>query len=147
LLLTDVGYEHRPEYVWEKLTEIDGDTMCCNSMFTQSRNGASRADQVTTSVVSGTVVGMVGGGKTSDGELILSGTVVASHSAAATGDAYMAQKTTGQHEDLSQFMTPQELEHQRSELARLKQQQGEKLRQQSKAGTRKAKNKSSCIIS
>ncbi len=36
LLLTDLGYEMQPNYVWERLSQIDGDTMCCTSEFRRS---------------------------------------------------------------------------------------------------------------
>ena len=41
LLLTDIGYEHQKEYVWERLTEIDGDTMCCTGLFKRSPTASS----------------------------------------------------------------------------------------------------------
>jgi hypothetical protein len=159
LLLTDVGYEHRPGYVWERLTEIDGDTMCCNSAFSQSGSGASAMGHVEANVVTGTIVGTGAGGtgggsgggggrKAPDAGIVLSGTVVTAHPAAAASDPYAAApQMTREHTELSHFMTPQELEHQRAELARLKLQQQQRQHQPGAAGTKKAKKKGSCTIS
>ena len=49
LLLTDIGYEHQGGYVWERLTEIDGDTMCCGSDFKRSPTASTMEGSAATS--------------------------------------------------------------------------------------------------
>ena len=43
LLLTDIGYEHMSNVVWERLDHIDGNTILCNSAFQDAPAAPSTA--------------------------------------------------------------------------------------------------------
>ena len=119
----------------ERLTEIDGDTMCCNSAFTRSRSGGGvqSPPQVTTeNIVTGYYCGGGAGndGEANDGGIVLSGSIVETASETNSAGVHMT-------EGLSQFMTPRELENQRAELARLKQQQQKQRHKRTNTGARR----------
>ena len=177
LLLTDIGYEHRSEYVWERLTEIDGDTMCCNAKFKRSmhsstEHGVSVTHSVSSLPVEGTVVGVNSHGTSNfehrdesvtDGPgVILSGTIVDPHSQTDGIAGISATEIESQRREMELLqsggrlghdthglrITEQDIADQRAELDRLKMQQRQQQKEKRKRNSRNEKReKGSCVIS
>jgi hypothetical protein len=159
LLLTDVGYEHQAEYVWEKLTEIDGDTMCVTSDFKRSPTASSLAGSKATAHHDESdpdyLLAMQlqhqqsgGGGGSKNGGNVVVGEIVGSTSGSIgggngnSGNGNSGSVTT--HESGVTGVTAQRMREQEQELRRLKQLQLQKNKIEEKEKNRNKKKK--CAI-
>ena len=173
LLLTDIGYEHQGGYVWERLTEIDGDTMCCGSDFKRSPTATSMEGSAATSSshdpndpdyllalemqrqYGGGSGGGGGGGEVVVGEVVStsSGASKSGEMVSTVGTARVIRNDEREriHESGLRGVTEQQKREQEEELRRLKEEHHIRLREEvereRKSGEKKKKKKSSCIIS
>ena len=162
LLLTDIGYEHQPAHVWERLTEIDGDTCCCDSTFRRSpavsatppRSAASAGGKVDADYLLAMQLqhgsGGGGGGGGEGSAAVVTGTVLGVGDSGAAGSGGARQVAT------AAVVTPSAAQNgwvqgadvaaQQRELARLKREHTERRRQEETRAAQKKKKKGGCTI-
>ncbi len=160
LLLTDIGFEHRPAHVWERLTEIDGDTCCCDATFRRSPTvsaappraaaaggGKDDADYLLAMQLQHGGGGAGGGGGGGGGATAaVTGTVVGVGGGGGAHQVATAAAVVTPSARQSGWEQGTDVAAQQRELARLKQAHTERKRQEEARAAKKKKKKGGCAI-